>query len=154
MRIFRVMTHNLFWDWEECTKFHEKSEGVCLFENAIGSGPDDLNPFMLQILVDLLAAPITALYNKSLQSGEVPEGFCPIFKKGGPEDATNYSPVSLTSVLCKIFENCSKRLCFCFLKRHDHFHRVSMDSFLVDPAYPTLSFRKNVLPFCWMKDTR
>ncbi len=27
-----------------------------------------------------------------------------------------------------------------------------MDSFPVDPAYPTLSFRKNVLPVCWMKD--
>ncbi len=41
-----------------------------------------------------------------------------------------------------------------FLQRHDPFHRVSMDSFLVDPAYPTLSFRKNVSPACWMKDTR
>ncbi len=27
-----------------------------------------------------------------------------------------------------------------------------MDSFLVGPAYPTLSFRKNVSLFCWMKD--
>ncbi len=124
------------------------------FYTAKGSGPDDLHPFMLQILADLLAEYITALYNKSLQSGEIPQDWrkaiiCPIFKKGDPEDAPNYRPVSLTSVLCKIFW-----LCFCFLQRHDPFHRVSMDSFLVDPAYPTLSFRKNVQPVCWMKDTR
>ncbi len=27
-----------------------------------------------------------------------------------------------------------------------------MDSFLVDLANPTLFFRKNVLPVCWMED--
>ncbi len=44
---------------------------------------------MLQFLADFLAEPITTLYNKSLQSGEVPQDWrkaiiCPIFKKGGP----------------------------------------------------------------------
>ncbi len=52
-------------------------------DTAKGSGPDDLHPFMLQILADLLAKHITALYNKSLQSGEVPQDWrkaitCPI----------------------------------------------------------------------------
>ncbi len=55
-------------------------------DSAKGSGPDDLHPFMLQILADF-----TALYDKSLQSGEVPQDWrkasiCPIFKKGNPED--------------------------------------------------------------------
>ncbi len=49
------------------------------------SGPDDLHPFMLQILADFLAEPITALYNEYLQSGEVPQDWrkaiiCQIFK--------------------------------------------------------------------------
>ncbi len=112
-----------------------------------GSGPDDLHPFMLQALADFLAEPINALYNKSLQCGEVPQDrrkaiICPIFKKGDLEDAANYCPV-----VCKILEKLLKRLCICFLQRHDPFHRVIMDSFVVDPAYPTLSFRKNVNPF-------
>ncbi len=48
------------------------------FDTSKGSGPDDLHPFMLQVLADFLAEPITALCNKSLQSAEVPD-----FQKGG-----------------------------------------------------------------------
>ncbi len=64
-------------------------------DTAKGSGPDDLHSFMLQILADFLAEPITALYNKSLHIGEVPQDWrkaiiCPIFKKKDPEDAANY----------------------------------------------------------------
>ncbi len=75
---------------------------------------------MLQFLDDFLAEPITALYNKSLESGEVPQDWrkaiiCPIFKKGDPEDASNYRPVSLTSVLCKIFEQLLKKALLLFL---------------------------------------
>ncbi len=111
-------------------------------DTAKGSGPDDLHPFMLQILADFLAEPITALYKKSLQSGEVPQDWrraiiCPIFKKGIPEDAANYRPVSSTSVLCKIFKKLLKKALLLFLTETDPFHRVSMDSFLADPAYPT-----------------
>ncbi len=56
---------------------------------------DDLHSFMLQILVDFLAQPITSLHNKSPQSGKVPQDWgkamvCPIFKKWDPEDAANY----------------------------------------------------------------
>ncbi len=89
-------------------------------DTAKGSGPDDLHPFMLHFLADFLAEPITALYNKSLQSGEVPHDWrkaiiCPIFKKGDPEDAADYRPVSLTSILCKIFEKLLKKALLLFL---------------------------------------
>ncbi len=38
-----------------------------------GYGPDDRHYFMLQMLAGFLAELITTLYNKSLQSGEVPQ---------------------------------------------------------------------------------
>ncbi len=68
-------------------------------DTAKGSGPDNLHPFMSQIVADFLAEPITALYSKSLQSGEVPQDWrkaiiCPIFKKVDQEDVTNYRPMS------------------------------------------------------------
>ncbi len=89
-------------------------------DTAKGSGPDDLHPFMLQILADFLAEPIVALYNKSLQSGVVPQDWrksiiCPIFKMGDPEDAPNYRPASLTSVSCKIYEKLLKKALLLFL---------------------------------------
>ncbi len=75
---------------------------------------------MLQILADFFAEPSTALYNKSLQSGEAPQDrrkaiIYLIFKCGDPEDAANYRPVSLTSVLCKIFETLLKKAFLLFL---------------------------------------
>ncbi len=72
------------------------------------------------ILADFHAEPFTALYSKSLQSGEVTQDWRkaiigPIFKKVDPEDAANYRPVSLTSVLCKIFEKLLKKAPLLFL---------------------------------------
>ncbi len=96
------------------------SHQLSILDTAKGCGPDDLHPFMLQILADFLAEPITALYSKSLQSGEVPQDWqkaiiCPIVKKGHPEGTANYRPVSLTSVLCKIFEKLLKKALLLFL---------------------------------------
>ncbi len=50
-------------------------------------------------LANFLAGPITTPFNKSLQSGEVPQDWrkaiiCPIFKKGDTEDAAKYRSVS------------------------------------------------------------
>jgi hypothetical protein len=53
------------------------------------------------------------LFNKSIQTGEVPQDWriakvTPIFKKGTKGDPGNYRPVSLTSVPCKILESVIK----------------------------------------------
>ncbi len=73
------------------------------------------NVFFTEITPYQSAEPITALYHKSLQAGEVPQNWCkaiicPIFKNGDPDDVANYRPVSV-----KYPTNCSKKLCFCFL---------------------------------------
>ena len=57
-----------------------------------------------------LAFPLSVLFNKSLETGELPQEWktaevVAIFKKGKKSDPANYRPVSLTCILCKMLED-------------------------------------------------
>lgn len=48
------------------------------------------------------------IFNKSLNEGKLPKDWkvaIPIFKKGSLSDPGNYRPMSLTAIVCKIFES-------------------------------------------------
>ena len=71
---------------------------------------DRLFPHFLKEVSNELFPLYTRLFQKSIDEGYVPRKWratdiSPIFKKGAKYDATNYRPLSLTSVTCKVLEH-------------------------------------------------
>jgi hypothetical protein len=76
----------------------------------VAAGPDSIGPRLLKELTDQLAPALVIIFQRSMAEGIVPEDWkeanvTPIFKKGKKSCPSNYRPVSLTSVCCKIMES-------------------------------------------------
>ena len=73
-------------------------------------GPDQLDPRILYETCDVIAYPLFLIFRKSIETGRLPCDWklaevTAIYKKGPKYDRSNYRPVSLTSVCCKILES-------------------------------------------------
>ena len=58
----------------------------------------------------MIAPILQVIFQRSLNTGRVPKDWstafvCPLFKKGDTSLASNYRPISLTSILCKVLEH-------------------------------------------------
>ena len=77
------------------------------------TGPDNFHPRFLKETVDNISLPITILFNKSLSDGILPSEWklanvtC-IFKSGDKTKSSNYRPISITSILCRLLESIIK----------------------------------------------
>lgn len=68
-----------------------------------------MHPIVLRELANVVAKPLSMIFEESQQSGEVPcdwkaGNIISVFKKGKKGDRGNYHPVSLISVLGKSME--------------------------------------------------
>ncbi|KFV78519.1 RNA-directed DNA polymerase from mobile element jockey, partial [Struthio camelus australis] len=72
-------------------------------------GPYGMHPRVLRKLADIIARPLSIIFERSWRSGEVPEDWkkasvTPAFQKGKKEEPGKYRPVSLTSIPGKVME--------------------------------------------------
>ena len=72
-------------------------------------GPDGLHPRFFKELAEYMNVPLCIIFNFSLSKGVLPTAWkkarvSAIYKKENKKVASNYRPVSLTSIICKVME--------------------------------------------------
>ena len=72
-------------------------------------GPDGYSSYLLTKIVPAIAEPVSMMYQSFMSVGRIPTMWksaiiTPLHKKGVSSDPSNYRPVSLTSVFCKLME--------------------------------------------------
>ena len=100
-------------------KFHE-FDVMLLLKNinpSKAAGPDGIHGMVLKNCAPALAKPLTTMFNISFVSGCIPEDWklasvVPVHKKGEKGSVENYRPISLTSLIMKVFERCIKKELF------------------------------------------
>ena len=90
-------------------------------------GPDGLIPKVLKECASSVAPVLTIIYRKSISTGQLPEDWLtanvtPLFKKGNRSDPSNYRPVSLTSIPCKLLEHIIHSNVMSHLEDHGYLH--------------------------------
>ena len=103
-------------------------------------GPDGIHPRILLQTARVIAAPLTVIFRRSLETGELPNDWklaniTPVFKKGCKESVENYRPISLTSQVSKILESIIRDDMMTFFLENDLLRR-NTDSFLEEHVYP------------------
>ncbi len=90
-------------------------------------GPDLLHPRLLFEARELITKPLFIIFRKSIDTGILPREWkeadiSPIYKnKGNKHEATNYRPVSLTSVVCKLLEKLIRKDIIAHMKLNNLF---------------------------------
>jgi hypothetical protein len=93
------------------------------------AGPDLIPTQLLRELAPIIAPMLTTLFQASINQGTIPSEWkeanvVPIFKKGDKSRASNYRPVSLTVVTCKMLEHVICRS----IHKHLEKHRILTDA--------------------------
>ena len=92
------------------------------------TGPDGIHPRILREISNNIAPPLANIFTTSIQTGTLPDDWklaniTAIFKKGAKKDPSNYRPVSLTSVTCKLLETIIRDNIFGHMKRNKLFSK-------------------------------
>ena len=88
-------------------------------------GPDEIHPRTLKETAADISKPLFIIFSESLKQGKLPTAWkeasiTPIYKnKGDRQSATNYRPVSLTCIVCKLMERYVRDATLTYLQDND-----------------------------------
>ena len=79
------------------------------FKTSNGYGTDFISVFFLKVDIAVLAPSLAQLFNLPLSTGRFPDSWkiarvAPIHKIGPKDDRSNYRPISVLSVISRLFE--------------------------------------------------
>ncbi|KFP34256.1 RNA-directed DNA polymerase from mobile element jockey, partial [Colius striatus] len=82
---------------------------LCKLNTHKSMGPDGMHPRVLRELADVIAKPLSIIFEQSWRTGEVPEDWrkanvTSVFKKGRKDDSGSYRLVSLIPIPGRVME--------------------------------------------------
>ena len=85
---------------------------------------DKVQPKVLKMCSNSLCVPLSLIFNESYVSGIVPDlwrkaNIVPLFKKSCKLEPSNYRPISLTSIVCKVMERIIRDEIMNYLLQHN-----------------------------------
>jgi len=86
-------------------------------------GPDGFPPRLFKMLAGSLAEPLSLMFTSFMSVGKVPQNWrhatvTPVYKGGAASSVSNYRPISLTCVACKLMERVIVNKTLDFLRKH------------------------------------
>ena len=110
-------------------------------------GVDGIGANLIKDLKDTLLPYLTAIINKSYDLNIFPEQLkkaiiTPIFKEGDIDDIANYRPISVLTILCKIFERSASNQITKFLLENQ---KINPNQHAYQPAHSTTTCLTEIL---------
>ena len=88
------------------------------------TGLDKISGRLLRECADLISSPICNIFNQSISQGVFPDDWksarvAPLFKQGDRDDLNNYRPISVISIVAKVFERILFDQVYTYLEEHN-----------------------------------
>ena len=117
----KVNNNNFSFSSTNCSIVFSHLNKLC---RSKATGLDNISAKIVRECADLISVSLCDLFNKSLVSGIFPDDWkcarvTPLFKEGEPSDLNNYRPISVISVIAKVFERIVYDQLYNFLTNED-----------------------------------
>lgn len=119
---YLTINENLFY-FQPTTKDKVLSllNGLCMSK---ATGLDMISARLIRESADVISFSLCQMFNKSLELGIFPDDWkcakvTPLFKQGERNDTNNYRPISVISIVAKVFERIAYDQLYSFLSKYD-----------------------------------